>query len=116
MAHNARFDLAAVDRELARAGLPALEGWFACTRKGCAELVGKDREYPYVSGTRLDDLCDALGLSRESRRGGHSAGPDCVLCAMAFARLERMGFVRLEPIATLAHRCAAPPPLRTRSP
>jgi DNA polymerase-3 subunit epsilon len=105
VAHNAAFDLEVLDTELKDIGFPPLNGFYACTRQAFAELLGLGRYNRYAGGTRLDNLCDYYGISRESRSRGHGASEDSILCAKAFICLERDGYMREEKISSLPHRC-----------
>jgi DNA polymerase-3 subunit epsilon len=100
VAHNARFDCAFLEHELARAGiyvapLPAL-----CTMQ-VAGLLG-------VGGSRarLADCCAAVGRSHENP---HEAEADALACAAVFdaflAVLRERGITELAELG-----CSAPPP------
>jgi DNA polymerase III subunit epsilon len=82
VAHNARFDCAFLEHELAQceidvAPLPAL-----CTMEIAAQLgIGGSR-------SRLSDCCEALGLSNS---GDHTAEADALACAALLAAYLRNG-------------------------
>lgn len=100
VAHNARFDCAFLEHELARAGvavapLPAL-----CTME-LAGLLG-------VAGgrARLPDCCAALGIDH---RDAHTAAGDAIACsALLTAYLEVLAEKAIEELADLG--CDAPRP------
>lgn len=104
VAHNASFDMAFLDAELARAGIEPLLGNFACTRAAFAERVGLGRNHPRAYGTKLDDLCSAYGIPRGARSCGHGAAVDAGLCAEGFAYLDYDGLMLAEAMENLPHR------------
>ena len=106
VAHNANFDLSFLDQELHAAGLPMLDGRYACTRQSMAEAIGKGRDNKFASGTRLDDMCNYLSISRTGRLGGHGALIDTRLCAQGYMEFEALGLTFPRDINELEHRCA----------
>lgn len=109
--HNAVFDMAVLDAELLRAGLPPLANPVLCTKKAFADMQGLGRPDHYIPGTNLNKLCDLLGVDRSSRIGTdgqelHGAAVDARLAALCLALLEPRGWMIAEAAATLPHRRA----------
>jgi DNA polymerase III epsilon subunit-like protein len=107
--HNAAFDVAVIDSELERAGLPLLTCPVACTKKGFSELIGLGRPDVYVPGTNLNALCNLLGIDRSCRNGPdgselHGAEIDALLAAHCFEKLDARGWMPAEDPANLPHR------------
>jgi len=79
VAHNAKFDLGFINRELKRA---AAEYSISANRAICTMRLSA----ACVGGGTLDDACDRLGIDR-SRRQKHRAILDAELCATVFTLL-----------------------------
>ena len=114
--HNAVFDMAVLDAELVRAGLPPLANPVLCTKKAFADMLGLGRPEVYVPGTNLNRLCDHLGVDRAARVGPdgselHGAAVDARLAALCLALLEPRGWMILEDPDSLPHRRAGLAPV-----
>lgn len=107
--HNAVFDMAVLDAELCRCGLPMLENPVLCTKKAFADMRGLGRPDHYIPGTNLNALCDLLGVDRSDRVGPdgtelHGAAVDALLAARCFMVLEPAGWMAAEAPQALPHR------------
>lgn len=101
VAHNARFDCAFLESELARAGVDVAPLPAVCTMELAARLG--------MSGgrARLADCCEALGISHETR---HVAATDAVTCAALLAAF--LPLLSDQSVNQLAHLgCNDPMPL-----
>ena len=109
--HNAAFDAAVLDSELARAGFPVLGCLLLCTKKAFAEMLGLGRPNHYIPGTNLNRLCEHLGVDGSARFAAdgselHGAAVDARMAADCFMALEASGWMALEDPAALPHRVA----------
>ena len=118
--HNAVFDVAVLDAEFERAGLPRIAVPVLCTKKAFSEKRGFGRPHRYLPGTNLNALCDLLGVDRSERIGPdgselHGAAADASMGAACFALLEPSGWMLAEDPEVLPHRVrtlAAQPAIR----
>ena len=109
--HNTVFDIAVLDAECQRAGLPMLDNSVLCTKKAYADIQGLGRPDRYIPGTNLNKLCDALGVDRRGRLAGdgselHGCAVDAELAAHCFAVLEPLGWMQEDDPSMLPHRLA----------
>jgi DNA polymerase-3 subunit epsilon len=78
VAHNARFDISFINRELQYAGENALSRPIYCTMEGCRE-----RQLPSAA---LEKVCNQIGIHRTTRR--HGALEDSWLAMMVYLWLH----------------------------
>jgi DNA polymerase III epsilon subunit-like protein len=107
--HNNVFDVAVLDAELGRGGLPPISVPVLCTKKAFSDLLGLGRSDRYVPGTNLNLLCDYLHIDRSIRVGPdgeelHGAMVDAALASRCFAILEPAGWIQVEDPGNLPHR------------
>jgi DNA polymerase III subunit epsilon len=93
VAHNASFDIAFLNAELARAARPII-----APKRVVDTLVLARRKHPGGHNT-LEDLCSRYGVN--SLRSKHGALPDAELLAAVYVELTttRQAALQLEPLA-----------------
>ncbi len=97
VAHNAAFDLAVLDREMAATGLPAVSAKVYCTMEAYRRRGERGR-------AALDAMCRRMGLARVGTR--HGALEDAWLALRAYLWLQAC------PVAVARPELTAPSNLR----
>ena len=98
--HNAAFDVAFLDSEFDRAGLPSLA---ALETKIVCSLELSRRKLATLRQHSLDALCSHFGIDRSARAKGHSALLDVRLLAQMFLALTcSQGALEIKAVAAVA--------------